>query len=117
MKLSTEQQARYIRILKERERHTDQTVDEFCRNHGITPWSYYYWKRRLSQAPACDRASLPENKFLPVRIMPSVATTGNGNTIIKYEMEFPNGITLRLSGSLQREDHVAVIGAVGGLRP
>ena len=117
MKLTADQHARYTRILKERERHTDQTVDEFCSEQGITPWIYYYWKRRLRQAPASNVASLPENKFLPVRILPSTATAGNGDTVLKYEMEFPNGITVCLSGPLQREDHSTIISAVGGLRP
>jgi hypothetical protein len=117
MKLSTEQQARYARILKDRERHNDQTVDEFCRIQGITPWIYYYWKRRLAGTPARAVASLPEKGFLPVRILPSSSIVGNVEPAITYEMEFPNGIRLRLSGALQVADHSAVIGAVGGVRP
>jgi len=117
MKLSAGQHARYARILKDRQHHTDQTVDEFCRIHGITPWIYYYWKRRLHPAPAGTTASLPEKRFLPVRILPPPASpAGNGDPVIKYEMEFPNGIRLRLSGALQAADHSAVIGAVVGVR-
>ena len=116
MKLSADQHARYARIFKERARHTDQSVDVFCRVHGITPWTYYYWKRRLRPAPTSTTASLPEKRFLPVRILPPASPAGNGDTVIKYEMEFPNGIRLRLSGALQREDHSAVIGAVAGVR-
>jgi hypothetical protein len=107
-------EARYSQILREREKHTDQSVEEFCRIRGISPWAYYSWKRRLRTKPEISQR---QKKFLPVQLIGPTAATGNNDSAKKYEITFPNGITLRLSGSLQREDHAAIIGAIAGVHP
>lgn len=106
-------EARYSQILREREKHADQSVKKFCRSQGISPWTYYSWKKRLRTKA---KISADQKKFLPVQLMgPTVADVRN-DTGIKYEIEFPNGITLRLTGGLHHEDHTAVIGSIAGFR-
>jgi hypothetical protein len=109
-------EAKYARILRERTQHADQSVDEFCRVHGIAPWTYYYWKRRLRQAPVSKGASLPVKNFLPLQLISPSPKIANGEGGMKYEITFPNGVTVHLSGTMQREDHAVIIGTVAAIR-
>jgi hypothetical protein len=106
-------ETKFTRILQDRGRHADQSVEEYCRGQGISPWTYYSWKRRLRRAP---KTAAIEKKFLPVQIL-APTSLGNDEAVTTYEMAFPSGITMRLSGSLRSADHAAIIGAVCGLRP
>jgi hypothetical protein len=106
-------ETKYTQILQDREKHPDQSVEEYCRGQGINPWSYYSWKKRLRRAP---KTAASEKKFLPVHVLPP-ASLENDEAVTTYEMAFPNGITMRLSGALRSADHATIIGTVGGLRP
>ena len=74
----------------------DWTVAEFCRREGVSNPSFYRWRKRFEQRdrqarcvePADQEASVAERpgRFLPVNVAGlSVA-----------EVEFPNGIKIRL---------------------
>jgi transposase-like protein len=108
--------AKYALILRDREKHTDQTVDEFCRVHGIAPWTYYYWKRRLRQAPGPESTTLPVKKFLPIHVMrppsPELRDFSPG-----CEIGFSNGMTMHFSGKMQLEDVSHIIRTVSSLHP
>jgi hypothetical protein len=64
-----------------------------------------------------SKDSTVQKKFLPVHVMPPSASAETSDTNVKYEIKFPNGITIHLSGALQGENHTAIIGAVAGFRP
>jgi hypothetical protein len=113
MREAQQLETKYTRILQDREKHPDQSVEEYCRDQGISPWSYYSWKKRLRREP--KTASI-EKKFLPVHVLPR-ASLENDEAVIHYEIAFPNGITMRLSGSLRSADHAAIIGAAGAVEP
>lgn len=104
---------KYAMILRERAKYANQSVEEYCRGKGINPCTYYYWKKRLG----ATAASAVQNKFLSVQVMQPTPSGDNGEAVIQYEIAFPNGITMRLSGALRHMDHSAIISAVGGLRP
>jgi hypothetical protein len=114
MRTTEKLQAKYSLILREREKHSDQTVEDFCKRHGTTPWTYYYWKKKLGKIS--DSSPSPRS-FLPVQVMPpSPIFTSGGSSALDYELRFPNGCMMRLSGTLSREDIAAVIHTVAALR-
>lgn len=107
-------EAKYSQILRDREKHAGQSVEEFCRDKGINPCTYYYWKKRLRKT---SEISANQKNFLPVDITIPPASSVNGGTAITYEIGFPNGVAMRLSGALHHADHSIIIGAVARLRP
>jgi hypothetical protein len=114
MKSSQQLEAKYRRILHDRAKFPHQSVDEYCRGQGVSPWAYYSWKRRLLGKP--DTTGL-EKKFLPVRLMTPAASVEDGEAVVNYEIAFPNGIRIRLTGSLRSADHPIIIGAIAGVGP
>jgi len=91
--------AKYGMILQEREKHGDQSVEDFCKRYGISAWTFYYWKKRLRRASDCP---LPIKRFVPIQVMPS--RSSSRDTVNDYEIRFPNGYAMRISGAMPRED-------------
>jgi hypothetical protein len=57
----------------EKSRHT---VGEFCRREGVSPPSFYLWRRRLASRPEATQASPPPPAgFRAVRLLPAAALT------------------------------------------
>ncbi len=110
----TEQlKAKYGLILREREKHGDQSVEDFCNRHGITPWRYYYWKKRLRKA--ADNFP-PLRKVVPLQLTPSSRVCANDGSVIDSEIKFSNGTMMRISGTIQREDFLALIETVAAVQ-
>ena len=50
----------------EKSRHT---INEFCRQEGFSPQSFYLWRKRLGQLRVAKQpAAQPPNTFRPVRL-------------------------------------------------
>jgi len=62
----------------------EQPVTAFCAAEGVSPNSFFYWKRQLA-APAAVGAGGP--LFLPVRVTPASPV----------EVVLPNGAVLRVA--------------------
>src|SRR5262245_10877872 len=62
----------------------EQSVAAFCAAEGVSPNSFFYWKRQLA-APAAGPGAGP--LFLPVRVTPTSPV----------EVVLPNGAVLRLA--------------------
>jgi len=66
---------------------------EYYRQHGISEWQFYNWRKRyLSSHPHMESSSIPEKKFHPVSIE-SVAGTG----ISGFEIHYPHGVRVVIS--------------------
>jgi hypothetical protein len=64
-----EWQQRFLRFETSR-----QTINEFCRQEGFSPQSFYLWRKRLVPADNAKRsAAQSRDAFRPVRLLP---TTG-----------------------------------------
>ena len=48
----------------EKSRHT---INEFCRQEGFSPQSFYLWRKRLAK----QLAAQPPDAFRPVRVLPA----------------------------------------------
>ncbi len=53
-----------------------QSTNAFCRQEGVSPQSFYLWRKRLAQSPADGQAPLPlPAGFRPVRLLPSASVS------------------------------------------
>ena len=105
---TTSPQEKYGLILLDREKHLDEPLPIFCKKHGISPWSYYYWKKRLGKLLAC---SVLPKKFIPVTLEQSAQ-----NFIDKprYTFRFSNGATLLISEKMDLLDLSQLVLTVAG---
>jgi len=101
---------KYAAIIQERQKHPGQSVETFCRAHGITPWRYYYWRKRLK---AKANPLIPREQFVPVNILPSPVCHGATQ---RYAIRFPSGVTLGISGDFDRNHVVELVGILNKAR-
>jgi hypothetical protein len=87
-------QKKYTFIVKDREKHPGQSVASFCKSHGITPWCFYYWQKRLKST-----LSIQRDKFIPVSVYSPTVQRGKSQ---RYAIRFPSGETLGISGDFDR---------------
>jgi hypothetical protein len=99
----TKLQEKYARILKQREKAPEVPLDRFCRQHGISLWTYYHWKKRLADNYAAQRST----PFVPV-----VIERREPESIAWAEILYPNGILLRCTGNFSTEALASVAGAL-----
>jgi hypothetical protein len=50
-------------------RASEETQAGFARRHGIPPWTFWYWCRKLTPG----RTTVPPDVFVPVHVAPDVA--------------------------------------------
>lgn len=101
---------KFAAIIQERQKYPDQSVEEFCRAHGITPWCYYYWRKRLK--PKANPL-VPRERFVPVNVLPSPVFHGATQ---RYAIRFPSGVTLGVTGDFDRNHVVELVGILSGAR-
>jgi len=56
-------------------RKSRQSVIAFCREEGVSPPSFYLWRRRLTEARPERPAGKPASGFRPVRIVPAAGVS------------------------------------------
>lgn len=98
---------KYARILKQREQSPEVPLERFCRRHGISPWTYYYWKKRLED-------TLTTQVMRPKPFVPVVMERLDLESGPWAEVRYPNGILLRCTGNHSKE---ALALLAGALRP
>jgi hypothetical protein len=67
--------------LARRWRDSGTRARQFAQEHGITPWTLYYWRKRLAREdrPArCRRRPSPRVRLAPVHL---VASDGSGHEL------------------------------------
>ena len=62
--------ARMTRLVA-RWRASNEPQARFARRHGVRPWTFWYWSRKLDGAPSSPRAARPT--FVPVQVVPDTA--------------------------------------------
>jgi hypothetical protein len=99
------------------------SVTEFCRQLGVSITTFYYWKKRVHEAPAILSGQVPvgnssrrlttgvgaaASNFVPVSILEPSADT-------QLEIELANACVLRLKGVIDPPLLQAAIMAAGRL--
>ena len=84
-----------------RQRRSQLSIAEFCSQEGVSPASFYAWRRRLRGADATERQSA---LFVPVEL-PAAGSAG-------VRIELPGGAVLSLPADVPLELVTAVIRAV-----
>jgi hypothetical protein len=86
-------------------------LEHFCRKHGISPWTYYYWKKRLGLQDTALRNQPPVRKaFLPVSISPIHDASGF------TEIRFREGTSIRFPGGFDKDLFRAIIEVLSSAR-
>ena len=49
-----------------------RSINAFCRQEGVSPQSFYFWRKRLARLPGSRQPPAPSpDAFLPVRVLPT----------------------------------------------
>jgi transposase len=78
----------------------EQSVAAFCAAEGVSPNSFFYWKRQLAPSSPPDAAAL----FLPVRV----------TSAAPVEIVLPNGAVLRIAPGCDLAFVRSLINALAG---
>jgi transposase-like protein len=102
----------------QRQRKANLSVTDLCRQLGVSITTFYYWKKRVDEAPrdACSavpdvrfsRHATPAATFIPI----SITEPGAG---AELEIELTNACTIRLKGAIDPLLLQAAITAAGQL--
>jgi len=106
-----------------RQQSANLSVTEFCRQLGVSVTTFYYWKKRVHEAPAnipgrvlgkrpsrrmTTTAGTTAANFIPVSIIEPAAST-------QLEIELANACVVRLKGVIDPSLLQATITAAGQL--
>ena len=92
----------YRMILEKRETDPSQPLSIFCRAHNIQQWTYFYWKKKLTQSTKAV-ARVKAASFIPVTIS-SPAPLQHA-----YEIHFGNATHLALRPGFNPGDVGALV--------
>jgi hypothetical protein len=113
-----------------RQQSTPVPLTKFCRQMGIHPRKFYYWRKRLremdatSSGPAITTSGVLQSgstvardvagDFLPVSIIGrSTAIDIGRSTTTELQIELANGSVIRLKGAVNGDLLQVAIGAAG----
>lgn len=91
-----------------RQRRSGLSIAEFCHQEGVSPASFYAWRRRVPGTDA-SRGGASETRsplFVPVELPTSVLTAGS------VRIELPGGAVLTLPTDVSAELLTAAVQAV-----
>jgi hypothetical protein len=77
------------------------TVRGYCSNMGMNEAKFYYWKKKLTDQRCETKGFVPvvfEQEQLKHQQLPSRRGPDNTEQVPFYEISYPNGTSLKLSG-------------------
>jgi hypothetical protein len=104
-KASRADRRRYWQAVIERQQASGQSIVGFCAKEGLSPASFHAWKRRLRR-PRREGGQEVAQALLPVQVVDAVPI-GAG----KLEVEWPDGVVLRVQGC-EAQTVAAVVAAL-----
>lgn len=103
--------AHYRRLLSLRQRAPKLTTEQFCRKHGVSEATFYYWRNKLAAgdglAQPKPREHRPQEAFVPVA-MEGVSRERSADNAYALELLFPNGVVARFG----RQMDATMVGTV-----
>jgi transposase-like protein len=103
----------------QRQRNASLSVTDLCRQLGVSVTTFYYWKKRVDEAPPPDARGLVP--VMPASRHPALAPNFVPLSIIEpaggteLEIELTNSCVLRLKGTIDPSLLQAAITAAGQL--
>lgn len=97
---------RYKRLIDLRNRQREIPLPDFCRKNGISPWSYYFWRKKLAALNG-KAHPLATEPFVPLPIV------SQSTTSYSFEVMLPNGIVIRSRQQLDGEMMATLAGIRG----
>lgn len=98
--------ARMTRLVA-RWRASDEPQARFARRHGVPPWTFWYWSRKLEGAARPQRPASCR-RFVPVQVLPD-SVPQRGGTI---EVVLVSGERLTIPDGASSEQVRAVLAAL-----
>jgi hypothetical protein len=99
-----------------RSEKSEHSIKEFCRQEGVSPQSFYLWRRRLATQALVSKKPLarPRDGFRPVRLLPAanVSVQLPGGTQLAVPLSDPQALRLVID-TLARVDADRAGGAAG----
>ena len=125
-RLPSKQESRieWWRRLIVRQQSATVPLTQFCRQMGINPRKFYYWRKRLREMDSASRACQisssgsprPAGAVAPCTAAPFVPVSiVNPGPATQLEIELANGCAVRLTGSIDPGLLQAAISAAGQL--
>ena len=102
----------YWREVIERQRTSGQSIVGFCSDEGLSPASFHAWKRRLGRPQREAGREAAKQALVPVQIV-SNPRAGIG----RLEVEWPDGVLLRVQGCDAQAINTVVDALAVPLRP
>jgi transposase-like protein len=87
----------YKRLIELRRQKPEEPLSQFCRENGISTWTYYFWRKKIIAETGRNDRRQTVQTFVPVRL--------ESNTLPSHSLEIvlPNGIRVRSGQPLDRE--------------
>ena len=99
---TNEDRQRYWREVIEHQQASGQSIAGFCSKEGLAPATFHAWKRRLRR-PRRDAGQKAAQALVPVQVVDAVPIG-----VSKLEVEWPDGVVLRVQGCEAQMVRVAV---------
>jgi transposase-like protein len=97
-------------------RKSGLSVSEFCWREGVSPPSFYQWRKRLRRAPNSGSRSARAPVFVPVEVVGSAGESAplarGGSEGALVEVEMPRGVTVRIGSQVDESRLRSVLRAV-----
>jgi hypothetical protein len=95
-----------MRRLVARWRASSESQARFARRHGLSPWTFWYWCRKLDGARPTDAGPVVPPTFVPVRVAteadgPVVELTVNGTTRLQVRAGAPAELVRAIIAALR----------------
>lgn len=87
----------YKRLIEIRRQKPEMPLLQFCRENGISTWTYYFWRKKVLTETAGNDRRHAVQAFVPVRI------ESNPMPSHSLEIVLPNGIRVCSGQPLDRE--------------
>ena len=90
-------------------RASDESQAGFARRHGVAPWTFWYWCRKLSSEGPAEAGRAPAAPFVPVPVPVRVTPDAEAGVV---EVVLPAGERMRVTAGASAELVRAVVAAL-----
>jgi transposase-like protein len=105
----SEERGRYWRDVMTQQRRSGLSVAAFCRQHAVSPATFYGWRRRLAGG-ASDRSR--EVSFVPLALDQAVPPRAT-----EFSLQLANGVQVTVPGNFDEGALGRLLRVAGAVEP